>query len=101
MMPGGGPSKSKTRRLRLNQLKLQAGEARVIEKVKSLRVKCGTNFAMMTTILDDVHRGHHGAYERGLSHGVSMFYLTATSTLAATTPPDVRHELVELRAKID
>ncbi|XP_020242470.1 uncharacterized protein LOC109820691 [Asparagus officinalis] len=74
---------------------------RVIEKAKSLGVDQEPKFAAMIKVLDEVHEGHHGSYERGLGHGVSRHYLKTSYTPIFATPPDVLREMAELKSKME
>ncbi|XP_020267744.1 uncharacterized protein LOC109843216 [Asparagus officinalis] len=58
-------------------------------------------FAAMTKVLDEVHGGHHGGYERDLGHGVSRHYLKTSSTPIFATLPDVLREMAELKSKME
>ncbi|XP_020269397.1 uncharacterized protein LOC109844693 isoform X1 [Asparagus officinalis] len=74
---------------------------RVIEKATSSGVGSTPkdDALSFTQMLDSLHGGHHGGYERGLGIGVTRSYLRASSIPEiSTSNQELRREVADLRA---
>ncbi|XP_020254000.1 uncharacterized protein LOC109831071 isoform X2 [Asparagus officinalis] len=76
---------------------------RVIEKATSSGVGSTPedDALSFTQMLDSLHGGHHGCYERGLGIGVTRSYLRASSIPEiGTSNQELRREVADLRARV-
>ncbi|XP_020261773.1 uncharacterized protein LOC109837821 [Asparagus officinalis] len=76
---------------------------RVIEKATSSGVDSTPEDDALSFIqmLDSLHGGHHGGYERAMGIGVTRSYLRASNiSEIGTSNQELRREVVDLRARV-
>ncbi|XP_020241702.1 uncharacterized protein LOC109820056 isoform X2 [Asparagus officinalis] len=76
---------------------------RVIEKVTSSGVDSTPedNTLSFTQMLDSLHGGHHGGYERAMDIGVTRYYLRVSNiTEIDTSNQELHREVAHLRARV-